>query len=82
MTNFINLWLTEELRSFIDQNCGDGSLYSTHSEFVKALILREKAQQESNQIHIAIVEGYQDAIAGRTFPFRGDLKGLLMQTKK
>ena len=29
MANTLNLSLTDELRAFIEQNCGDGTLYAT-----------------------------------------------------
>ena len=37
-----NLSLTDELRAFVDQNSGDGTLYATPSEFVRD-VLREKS---------------------------------------
>ncbi len=77
MANSLNLSLTDELRAFVDQNSGDGTLYSTPSEFVRDILRRHKIQQEAADIRDAIIEGYQDAIAGRTVAFNGDLKGLL-----
>jgi antitoxin ParD1/3/4 len=82
MANSLNLSLTDELRAFIDQNTGDGTLYSTPSEFVRDLLRRHKLQQEAGQVRDAIIEGYQDAIAGRTVAFNGDLKRLLTKAKK
>jgi antitoxin ParD1/3/4 len=82
MANSLNLSLTDELRAFIDQNTGDGTLYSTPSEFVRDLLRRHKLQQEAGQVRDAIIEGYQDAIAGRTVTFSGDLKRLLKKAKK
>lgn len=77
MANSLNLSLTDELRAFVDQNSGDGTLYSTPSEFVRDILRRQKIQQEAANVRDAIIEGYQDAIAGRTVAFNGDLKGLL-----
>jgi antitoxin ParD1/3/4 len=82
MANSLNLSLTDELRAFIDQNTGDGTLYSTPSEFVRDLLRRHKLQQEAGQVRDAIIEGYQDAIDGRTVVFNGDLKRLLKKAKK
>ena len=82
MANSLNLSLTDELRAFIDQNCGEGTLYATPSEFVRDIIRRHKLQLEAGKVRDAIVEGYQDAIAGRTVAFDGDLKGLLKKAKK
>ena len=77
MANSLNLYLTDELRAFIDQNSGDGTLYATPSEFVRDIIRRHKFQQEAADVRDAIIEGYQDAVAGRMVEFAGDLKGLL-----
>jgi len=82
MANSLNLSLTDELRAYIDQNCGDGTLYSTPSEFVRDIIRRHKAQDEAAAVRDAILEGYQDAIAGRTVAFEGDLKALLRRAQK
>jgi len=38
MARSINLPLTDELLAFLDENSGDGTLFSTPSEFVRALI--------------------------------------------
>lgn len=77
MATTLNLSLTDELRAFVDQNCGDGTLYATPSEFVRALLRERKQQLEANQIRDAILDGYQDAIHGRTVVYRGDLRQLL-----
>ncbi len=82
MANSLNLSLTDELRAFIDQNCGDGTLYATPSEFVRDIIRRHKLQLEASAVRDAILEGYQDALAGRTSVFDGDLKGMLQRARK
>lgn len=82
MANSLNLSLTDELRAFIDRNSGDGTLYATPSEFVRDILRRFKAQEDAAQVRDAIIEGYQDAIAGRNVEFKGDLKGLLKKAKK
>ena len=82
MANSLNLSLTDELRAFIDQNSGDGTLYATPSEFVRDILRRHKLQQEAAQVRSAIIEGYQDAIAGRTVEFKGDLANLLKKAKR
>ena len=81
MGNTLNLSLTDELRAFVDQNCGDGTLYATPSEFVRDLLRQKKSRQEAAEARDAILEGYQDAIAGRTVAFKGDLKSLLKKAK-
>jgi antitoxin ParD1/3/4 len=82
MANSLNLSLTDELRAFIDENSGDGTLYATPSEFVRDILRRYKAQQQAARVRDAIIDGYQDAIAGRTVRFHGDLKALLKKAKK
>lgn len=82
MANSLNLSLTDELRAFIDKNSGDGTLYATPSEFVRDILRRHKAQEEGALVRDAIIEGYQDAIAGRTAEFKGNLKTLLKNAKK
>ncbi len=81
MSSSINLSLTDELRAFIDSNSGDGTLYATPSEFMRDLLRQQKSRQEAVAARDAILDGYQDAIAGRTNVFKGDLRGLLKKFK-
>jgi antitoxin ParD1/3/4 len=62
----LNLSLTDKLRSFIDRNCGDGTVYATPSEFVRDVLREKMDRMEAAQLRDAILEGYQDALAGRT----------------
>ena len=80
MSTTLNLSLTNELREFVDKNSGDGTLYATPSEFVRDLLREKKQRIEAAQIRDAIIEGYQDAIQGRTVPYTGDLRQLLKKT--
>ncbi len=82
MGTTLNLSLTHELRSFIDQHCGDGTLYSTPSEFVRDLLRQKKLQMDAANVRAAILEGYQDAIEGRLVEFDGDLPRLLKKVKR
>ena len=77
MGRTLNLSLTDELRAFVDENSGDGTLYATPSEFVRALLRDRKERQQAAEIRDAILEGYQDAIAGRSVEFHGSLRELL-----
>ena len=77
MSTTLNLSLTDELRTFVDQNSGDGTLYATASEFVRDVLREKKERLEAAQIRDAILDGYQDAIQGRTVAYRGDLRQLL-----
>lgn len=78
----LNLSLTDELRAFVDANSGDGTLYSTPSEFVRDLLRQKKRQLEAEEIRDGILDGYRDAIAGRTVDFQGDLTSVLSKAKK
>jgi len=80
MSTTLNLSLTDELRAFVDQNSGDGTLYATPSEFVRNVLREKKERLEAAQIRDAILDGYQDAIQGRTVPYRGDLRKLLRKS--
>jgi len=81
MPNSINLSLTDELRALVDANSGDGTLYATPSEFVRDLLRQQKVRQEAAAARDAILEGYEDAAAGRTVPFKGDLLSLMKKVK-
>jgi antitoxin ParD1/3/4 len=80
MSGTLNLALTDELRAFVDRNSGDGTLYATPSEFVRDVLREKKERLEAAQIRDAILDGYQDAIRGRTVPYRGNLRQLLKKT--
>lgn len=74
MGKSLNLSLTDELRAFIDRHSGDGMLYATPSEFVRALLREKKERLEAARVRDAIINGYQDMIAGRVIPYSGDMK--------
>jgi antitoxin ParD1/3/4 len=82
MAHSLNLSLTDDLRAFLDENCGDGMLYATPGEFVRDLLRQRKLQIEAANLRDAIIEGYQEAIEGRTVRFEGDLKSLLKKVSK
>ncbi len=82
MGNTLNLSLTDDLRAFVDQNSGDGTCFSTASEFVRDLLRQKKIQQDAAKVRDGILEGYQDAINGRTKVFNGNLQGMLKKAKK
>jgi antitoxin ParD1/3/4 len=77
MARSLNLSLTDELRAFLDANSGDGTLYSTPSEFVRALIREKKERLDAAALRQAILEGYDDVLHGRTHEFTGDLRAML-----
>jgi antitoxin ParD1/3/4 len=80
MSSTLNLSLTDELRAFVDQNSGDGTLYATPSEFVRDLLREKKQRLDAARIREAVIEGYRDAIAGRTVEYTGDLRRLLRKS--
>lgn len=77
MSSSINLSLTDELREFIDRNCGDGTLFATPSEFLRDLLREKKERMEAAAMRDAILEGYRDVIEGRVVEFNGDLRAAL-----
>lgn len=77
MAKSINLSLTDELRSFLDENSGDGTLFSTPSEFVRALIRERKERLEAAELRKAVIEGYGDVLSGQTREYTGDLRSML-----
>lgn len=81
MANSLNLSLTDELRAFIDENSGDGTLYATPSEFVRDLLRQRKLEIEAEKVRSTIISGYEDLIAGRTYEYDGDLMALMKKAK-
>ena len=77
MARSINLSLTDELRAFLDENSGDGTLFSTPSEFVRALIREKKDRQDAAALRQAVIEGYDDVFRDRTHAFTGNLGAML-----
>lgn len=82
MSRSINLSLTDELRAFIDRNCGDGTLYATPSEFLRDVLREKKERMEAAEMRDAILEGYRDIIDGRVVEFKGDLRAVLNQAQR
>jgi antitoxin ParD1/3/4 len=77
MARSLRIHLNDELRAFVERNSGDGTPHPTANDFVMSVPHRCQAAQEATEIRDAIVEGYQDAIAGRAVEFEGDLRALL-----
>jgi antitoxin ParD1/3/4 len=82
MSRSINLALTDELRAFVDRNCGDGTLFATPSEFVRNVLREKKERAEAAEMRDAILEGYRDLIEGRVVEFKGDLRAALGESKR
>lgn len=81
MSSSLNLSLTDELREFVDQHSGDGTLYSTPSEFVRDLLRQKKLQLEAQKLREGVLEGLQDAADGRLSEFKGSLSDVLKKAR-
>jgi len=82
MPTSINLSLTDELRDFVDRNCGDGSDYATPSEFLRDVLREKKRRMEAAALRDGILEGYRDLTEGRMVEFTGNLKETMAETKR
>lgn len=71
-TTRINARISGHLAAFVARMVGDGGLYETPSEYIRDLIRRDMEQRENYAEPGAILAGYQDIAAGRTFPSSGD----------
>ena len=80
--NSINLSLTDELRAFVDQNSGDGTLFATPSEFLRDVLREKKERMEAAELRAAIVEGYRDLIEGRVVEFKGDIRHAMKEARR
>lgn len=78
----MNLSLTDELRAFIDRNCGDGTLYATPSEFLRDVLRQKKERMEAAEMRDGILEGYRDLIEGRVLEFKGDIRATLKEAQR
>ncbi len=74
LSNSLNISLTDELKKFTHSQSGEGTMFSTPSEYVRDLIRHEKDRREAAEFRKSVLEGYQDAINERTVKFSGDLK--------
>ncbi|UYV12381.1 MAG: hypothetical protein NCW75_13915 [Phycisphaera sp.] len=82
MSRSFNLSLTDELRSFVDQQSGPGTTFSTPSEFIQALIREKKDRLEAASIRAAVLEGYSDIRAGWFRRYEGDLRSMLVNARR
>jgi len=82
MSSTINLSLTDELRAFIDSNCGDEGLYATPSEFLRDLLREKKERLDAAALRDGIIEGYRDILEGNSVEFTGDLKATMAKAQK
>lgn len=73
MTSTLNLSLTDELRAFVDASCGDGTLYSTPSEFLRDVLREKKRRMDAADLRMGILEGFDDILHGRVVEFQGNI---------
>jgi len=81
MARSLNISLTDELRAYIDQQSGDGSMFATPSEFVRAVLREKKQREEAADLRDAVFAGYQDIDAGRVNEYTGDLKAMIQSRR-
>ncbi len=82
MSSSLNLSLTDELRNFVNQQSGDGTLYATPSEFVRDVLRQKKLQIEAQQLREGILEGLQDVIDGRLTHFNASISEVLKKARE
>ena len=78
---YTNLSLTDELRAFVDEQSGDGTLYATPSEFVRDMLRKQKLQMEAEKLRTGILEGFQDAAENRVHQFKGSVRELMSKKR-
>lgn len=81
MGSTLNLSLTDELRAFVDEQSGDGTLYATPSEFVRDMLRKQKLQMEAEKLRTGILEGFQDAAENRVHQFKGSVRELMSKKR-
>ena len=74
MSERINARLSQPLAEFVDRMVGQSGLYETPSEYVRDLIRRDMERRDGQFVQDAILTGYRDLAAGRTFASSGDFK--------
>lgn len=81
MTPTFNITLTDELSTFVDQQTGPGTIYTTRSEYSRGLIREKMERVEAATLRSAVLEGYSDIRAGRVHTYDGDLNSLMNQSR-
>jgi antitoxin ParD1/3/4 len=60
------------LAAFVEKMVGPDGLYETPSEYIRDLIRRDMSKREGRSESEAILAGYQDLAADRTFASTGN----------
>jgi antitoxin ParD1/3/4 len=74
MSERINARLSRPLAEFVERMVGEAGLYETPSEYVRDLIRRDMERREGQLVQDAILAGYRDLAARRSFASSGDFK--------
>lgn len=70
----INARLSGALSEFVARIVGVSGLYETPSEYIRDLIRRDMERRGGQVAQDAILAGYRDLAAGRSFASSGDFK--------
>ncbi len=82
MSRSLNLSLTDELRAFVDKNSGDGTMFATPSEFVRAVLRERKEREDAASLRASVLEGYQDIREGRVIEYEGNIRSLIKESRR
>jgi antitoxin ParD1/3/4 len=77
MPSTINISLTDELRAFLDSQCGDGTMYATPSEYIRSMLRAQAEERAAYEFKSALLEGLNDIATGRTIPLDRPLNNIL-----
>ena len=82
MASRLDLWLTDELRAFIEEHSGEGTPHATPKDFVCDLLRQCKLRIDADKLRAGVLEGFQDAISGRVHLFQGSVKELMEKVSR
>ncbi len=82
MSRSLNLSLTDELRSFVDENSGDGTMFATPSEFVRAILRETKDRGDASALRASVLDGYQDITEGRVVEYKGSIRSAIKESHR
>ena len=78
----LNLQLTDTLKEFVDTHSGDGTLYPTSDEFIRALIREKKERLDAARFRASVLAGFQDVLDGRTTEYTGSIADAIATAKQ
>ena len=81
MPTSLNLSLTDELKEFVETHSGDGTLFASSSEYIRALIREKKEREDAARFRESVLAGLQDVIDGRTIEYKGSIEDVIQQAK-